>query len=174
MLVIQNCAAGLRDVHKLGGIHRDVKPPNMFLEKVPEGLRVKLGDFGFGRIPYPFTNGDITRHACGTPDYIAPELYIDGAEFTPACDIYSLGITGIELITGNRNPESIKAYWINNDVKALLLKMTSFNPQIRPTAQYVVDSGREIIEAYNKNFDTSVKVIGAGLLGWLFYKGVTS
>lgn len=174
MLILQNCAAGLRDVHKIGGIHRDVKPSNMFLEKVPEGLRVKLGDFGLGRIPYPFTNGDITRHACGTPDYIAPELFYEGAEFTPACDIYSLGITGIELITGKRNPESINPYWINNDVKALLLRMTSPIPEMRPSAQNIVETGRTIIETYNKNFDTTVKVIGAGLISWLLYKGATS
>lgn len=170
MLVVQNCAAGLRDVHNLGGIHRDIKPPNMFLEKVAQGTQVKLGDFGFGRLPHPFTQGEITRHACGTDGYIAPELYIKGAEFTPACDIYSLGITGIELITGQRNRESIMPMWINNGVKDLLLKMTSFNPNERPTAQMIVNQGKNLIETYDNNFNTVVTVGGLGLLAFLLGK----
>jgi eukaryotic-like serine/threonine-protein kinase len=169
ILIVQNCASALRDVHKLGGIHRDVKPPNMFFEKVPQGTQVKLGDFGFGRIPYPFTQSEITRHACGTEGYIAPELY-RGAEFTPACDIYSLGITGIELITGSRNRESIQPMWINNAVKDLLLRMTSLNPNKRPTAQMVVDEGRIIVENYKANFNTVVAVGGIGLLALALIK----
>jgi serine/threonine protein kinase len=64
----------------------------------------------------------MTVHARGTPDYIAPELYMPNAKFTPACDIYSLGITGIELITGSRKQGSIKDIWINNDVTQILWK----------------------------------------------------
>lgn len=173
VLIVQNCASALRDVHKLGGIHRDVKPANMFFEKVPKGTQVKLGDFGFGRIPYPFTQSEITRHACGTEGYIAPELYW-GAEFTPACDIYSLGITGIELITGSRNPASIQPMWINTKVKDLLLKMTSTNPNQRPTAQMVVDEGRTIVENYTANFNMAVAGIGLGLLALALIKGAKS
>jgi serine/threonine protein kinase len=173
MLIVQNCAAALRDVHKSGGIHRDVKPSNLFLEKVPQGTQVKLGDFGFGRLPYPFTQGEITRHACGTEGYIAPELYFKGAEFTPSCDIYSLGITGIELITGNRNRDSIIPMWINNDVKDLLLKMTSVNLGERPTAQTVVTEGKKIIETYKLNFNTVVTVGGIGLAAFLLGKVLT-
>lgn len=174
MLIVQNCAAALRDIHKLGGIHRDIKPANMFFEKVAQGTQVKLGDFGFGRIPYPFTNGEITRHACGTPGYIDPELYKAGAQFTQASDIYSLGITGIELITGNKNPESIRSEWINNEVKDILLRMVNPNPRLRPTAQMIVDEGRNIIQNYTTNFNTVVGVGVAGLLTYFLVKAAKS
>jgi eukaryotic-like serine/threonine-protein kinase len=174
ILIVQNCAAALRDIHRLGGIHRDVKPANMFFEKVAQGKQVKLGDFGFGRIPYPFTNGEITRHACGTPGYIDPELYKQGAQFTQTSDIYSLGITGIELITGSRNPESIKPMWINNSVKDLLLRMVNLNPKLRPTAQMIVTEGSKIIDNYNANFNTVVGVAGLGLVTYLLFKAAKS
>jgi serine/threonine protein kinase len=51
---IQHAALGLHAIHELGGFHRDTKPANLFLGKNVSGqLAVKLGDFGFGRLPYP-------------------------------------------------------------------------------------------------------------------------
>lgn len=174
IIYIQHGAVGLQGVHALGGIHRDIKPPNMFVDRNEQGQKlIKLGDFGFGRLPQPFTSGDITRHACGTPDYIAPELYLPNPEFTPECDIYSLGITGIELITGSRNRESIKNIWINGDVTKLLLAMTSWIPSQRPDAQTVASTITSIVKTYDENFKTGVKVAALGLLGVLLYKGAS-
>ena len=165
ILFVQHGAVGLRGLHALGGIHRDVKPSNMFIDKRADGKKfVRLGDFGLGRVPQPFTNSTMTAHACGTPEYIAPELYMPNPKFTPACDIYSLGVTGIELITGSRKRESIKEIWINNDVTQLLLEMTSWTPGARPDAATVVARIREIVSTYDKNFSTAVKW-GLGLLG---------
>jgi serine/threonine protein kinase len=113
----------------------------------------------------------MTAHACGTPDYIAPELYMPNAKFTPACDIYSLGITGIELITGSRKRESIKDIWINNDVTQLLWEMTSWTPSARPNAETVVSRISNIVQTYDKNFKTVVTVGVAGILSWLLFKG---
>jgi serine/threonine protein kinase len=105
----------------------------------------------------------MTANAFGTPEYIAPELYMPNPKFTQACDIYSLGITGIELITGSRKRESIKDIWINNDVTQLLWDMTSWTPSARPDAATVVSRIREIVQAYDKSFSTAVKW-GIGLL----------
>lgn len=104
------------------------------------------------------------------PEYIAPELYEPNARFTPACDIYSLGISGIELITGSRQRESIKSIWINNEVSALLWEMTSWMPNARPDAAAVVSRVKNLIETYNETFKTVVTVGGLGLLGFCLYK----
>lgn len=175
ILRVQHGAVGLRSLHALGGIHRDVKPSNMFVDKTQEGKQfVRLGDFGLGRVPQPFTTSSMTVNAFGTPEYKAPELYLPNPKFTPACDIYSLAITGIELITGSRKRESIKEIWINNNVTKLLWEMTSWTPSARPDAATVVSRIREIILDYDKSFNTAIKW-GLGLLvGGLLLKGSKS
>lgn len=62
------------------------------------------------------------------------------------CDIYSLGITGIELIIGSREIDSLNRAWVfNGELKNLLLKMISTNPDERPTALQVA-AGIKTIE----------------------------
>jgi serine/threonine protein kinase len=110
-------------------------------------------------------------HGCGTPAYSAPEAFMPNAKLTPASDIYSLGITGIELITGSTKRESIKDIWINNDVTQLLWEMTSWTPSARPDAATVVSRITNITQTYNKNFNTVVGAGIVGVLGWLLFKG---
>ncbi|MGI8467800.1 MAG: protein kinase domain-containing protein [Pyrinomonadaceae bacterium] len=169
LAAVQNIAGALEAVHNLGGFHRDIKPSNLFVDEINGSTIIKLGDFGIGRLPQPIIDRDITRHACGTDGYIAPELYLKNAQFTSACDIYSLGITGIESITGSRNPNSIVNSWINNDVKHLLLKMTNSNPDLRPSAHEIKNKARFILENHNKNVNTGLTILGATLLGLIIW-----
>lgn len=168
---IQHAALGLRAIHELGGFHRDIKPANLFIGDNNQGqLTIKLGDFGFGRLPFPHSIGGMTRHVFGTDGYIAPELYKPGAQFTKACDIYSLGITGIELLTASRERESINKAWIiNSELKNLLLRMTSLNPAERPNAIEVATGVKTNVERkHNENVTTAVvgglALVGLGLL----------
>lgn len=167
---IQHIALGVHAIHQLGGVHRDIKPANIFLGENKQGqLTVKLGDFGFGRLPYPHTRGGVTRHIFGTEGYIAPEAYNPGAEFTKACDIYSLGVTGIELATGSRDPNSINTTWfVNGELKNLLLRMTSQNPDARPTALEVIQAIPKVekkqIEYVNTALAGTAAVVVLGLL----------
>ena len=86
---------GLAAAHAADIIHRDLKPSNVLLE---DG-QVRLADFGIARI---VGEGKSTTAGMvmGTAAYLAPEL-IDGEEPTPACDVYSAGITLYELVSGN-------------------------------------------------------------------------
>jgi len=93
--VLEGILSGLGFAHDQGIVHRDIKPSNiMFSEK---GV-AKLVDFGIAQIV-----GDqkITRTgtAVGTPKYMSPEQ-VRGKELDTRSDIYSLGITIYEALTG--------------------------------------------------------------------------
>ena len=93
---IMDVMEGLRQFHKLGLIHRDVKPSNCFLEK--EG-RVKIGDFGLSK---SLDGGlDLTRTGTfiGTPLYASPEQ-IKRDEVDERTDVYSVAATLYYLLTG--------------------------------------------------------------------------
>ena len=86
-------AAALAHAHECGVLHCDLKPANILI--TPAGAKVV--DFGIGRATFdPRAAGGPLR---GTLPYMAPELLTDG-QFSRASDIYGLGVTIFELVTG--------------------------------------------------------------------------
>jgi tRNA A-37 threonylcarbamoyl transferase component Bud32 len=98
-IVPQLCDA-LQFAHDEGVVHRDIKPENILLDK--RG-RVKVADFGLAKIlgqsagPGTLTG---TRQAMGTLHYMAPEQIAGAREVDHRADIYSLGVTFYEMLTG--------------------------------------------------------------------------
>lgn len=92
--IVAGVAGGLAAAHRLGIVHRDVKPENVLID--PEG-RPRLVDFGIAR------KGDVhlTREGLvmGSPAYMAPEQ-IRGEAADARADVYALGILAYFLITG--------------------------------------------------------------------------
>lgn len=87
-------ARGLAHVHRLGILHRDVKPQNMLLSRLGE---VKLADFGLAQAiqaQKPQVSANV-----GTPAFRAPEV-CSGGSATPASDVFSLGASLFFLLTG--------------------------------------------------------------------------
>jgi hypothetical protein len=130
---LSNAAAGLSQIHEAGGFHRDIKPDNLLIAQSDDGTKIiKVGDFGLARVPKT-AGHPMTRSVWGTDGYMAPELFT-GNEFTRACDVYSLGVTGLELLTGSRQPAKLQGRPdIPQAFRELLLRMLRPLAAQRPT-----------------------------------------
>jgi hypothetical protein len=98
-IVPQVCEA-LQYAHDEGVVHRDIKPENILLDK--RG-RVKMADFGLAKLlgigPAELTLTG-TRQMMGTLHYMAPEQVEGARSVDHRADIYSLGVTFYEMLTG--------------------------------------------------------------------------
>ena len=92
--------AGLQAAAEAGILHRDVKPSNCFVDA--DGV-VKIGDFGISRSLRPAEETALStrNRLAATPTYASPEQ-LRGATLDARADIYSLGATLYELVTGRR------------------------------------------------------------------------
>jgi serine/threonine protein kinase len=91
----QDVGAGLDALHAAGIVHRDLKPSNIIVDG--EGTAM-LTDFGLAK-GRAYTVLTKPGQVMGTIDYLAPEL-IKGEAASPATDIYALGCTMYECVTG--------------------------------------------------------------------------
>ena len=106
--IIVHMANALSAAHDLGIIHRDVKPSNAILVPSPKDSRTVITDFGLAcflltqdgstNAISSITN---TGQGIGTLAYMAPEQ-LEGAETSPATDIYAFGLVMYEMLTGSR------------------------------------------------------------------------
>eukprot|EP00241_Pyramimonas_parkeae_P003767 CAMPEP_0114248102 /NCGR_PEP_ID=MMETSP0058-20121206/13385_1 /TAXON_ID=36894 /ORGANISM="Pyramimonas parkeae, CCMP726" /LENGTH=667 /DNA_ID=CAMNT_0001361469 /DNA_START=24 /DNA_END=2027 /DNA_ORIENTATION=- len=85
----------LEDIHRLGLIYCDLKPENLLV--CMDGS-LKLTDLGLA-VPFP-TGGERAQRACGTPEYMSPEMLSSSSGFNHMTDIWSFGIFVHEILTG--------------------------------------------------------------------------
>ena len=136
-------------------VHRDVKPANIRL--TPRG-EVKLLDFGVARAEFTGREAHTRAAGIGTIVYMAAERF--RGEDTHAGDVYALGVSLFELLTGvppgasagdtDRRPpgRSLRDQWawlggLNPDLLNLLVRMMADEPGDRPTAR---ECARELSE----------------------------
>jgi serine/threonine protein kinase len=144
-------ADALAHVHATGLVHRDVKPGNVLLGRVP-----KLTDFGIARL-VDSAKVTTTGLMVGTAAYLSPEQ-VAGEPVGPAVDVYALGLLLLEVLTGKREyegppveaamarlhrapeiPTTLPPGWAD-----LLRAMTAREPADRPTAAQVAAVLRDL------------------------------
>lgn len=95
--VVRQVAEALATLHRAGFIHGDVKPDNIRIGD--DGTAVLL-DLGFAHRPGENLSFLQKGYILGTIDYLAPEMCGDAASDDFAADVFSLGVTLFEMITG--------------------------------------------------------------------------
>ena len=93
--IAKQICEGLAEAHRIGVVHRDLKPQNIMIDKKGNA---KIMDFGIAR---SLEARGVTEAGMiiGTPDYMSPEQ-VEGIEADQRSDIYSLGIILYEMVTG--------------------------------------------------------------------------
>ena len=93
--IAKHVCDGLIEAHKLGVVHRDLKPQNIMIDKQGDA---RIMDFGIAR---SLEGRGITGAGImiGTPDYMSPEQ-VEGKETDQRSDIYSMGVILYEMVTG--------------------------------------------------------------------------
>lgn len=154
--IVTGAAAGLDAAHRAGLLHRDVKPANLMLEsRQGEPDRVLVADFGIAKSGTDGTALTETGAFLATLAYAAPELIrLDAVDHR--ADLYSLGCTLFELLTGRKPfPRETAAAVINAHLTEPPPRPTDLNPRLPPAIDAV------IARALAKNPDDRYSSCGA-------------
>ncbi|KAL9653797.1 hypothetical protein ABK040_012858 [Willaertia magna] len=156
---------GLSYLHSEGVIHRDIKGANILTTKEGD---IKLADFGVAS-----TLADVDDNPVGTPYWMAPEI-IEMNPPTTASDIWSLGATVIELLTGEppyfgldpmpalyrivQDPHPPLPPGISSECEDFLMQCFQKNPQQRKTADQLLHH-HWILQGKRKNSNNENLVV---------------
>ncbi len=171
--IMMQVTSGLDFLHSLNKVHRDIKPGNILVTTATgrySNIAVKISDFGVSRT----LDRTTTVTAVGSPHFAAPEIFGNHsgeARLNNKIDIYSLGLTFLAIIQGNRNlipkgeglrenfsigekmcddpdyqPVELRPHddRFTSDVKGILLKMLLYDSSRRPSTTDVLRALRDI------------------------------
>ncbi|HXW14146.1 MAG TPA: protein kinase [Terriglobia bacterium] len=171
--IAKQTASALDAAHRLGMVHRDIKPDNISLLDTPEGEMVKVLDFGIAKVKearlgegagLTLTGAGVV---IGTPQYMSPEQAMGkrGDELDGRADLYSLGVVMYQMLTADlpfkadttmemllahmqKPPSPIEVLHpelhVPRDVAALTMRLLEKNRDLRPA------TGRVLIQEIEK------------------------
>lgn len=154
-VLIRRVTSAVAYLHDCGIIHRDLKLDNIML-KSKHSLDVKICDFGLAAVHNKEAH---VQMVCGTASYMAPEVIANKGNYSPLCDVWSIGVILYLLLSGSipfrpKGPDdswlsAIKRtkldfaapIWglVDKGVKALLQRLLHTDPAARMTAKELRD-----------------------------------
>jgi hypothetical protein len=156
--ITQQLTEALKACHEAEVVHRDVKPENItILEKDDGSVEIKLVDFGLARLltqedvvqAHVFTS--LATQVSGSPHYMAPESITNAETIDFRCDLYALGVTLFELVTGKRpfngrNNTEILDHQLNSSVPLLedMLGPDNFPRSLETLIRKLMEKDREL------------------------------
>jgi tRNA A-37 threonylcarbamoyl transferase component Bud32 len=160
--IMEQIADALVLIHGKDIVHRDLKPSNiMLIERDGDPNYVKLLDFGLAKMKFQ-TSLTSSGILVGTLNFVAPEQLTD-SQYSPAGDVYSLGVTFYEMVTGKivfpgdtatdimkqvLDKSPVEPNRFRPDIPPLLndliMKMMSKKKDLRPPVQDVLETVKRI------------------------------
>ena len=152
--IIRQVALALKHAHRVGFIHRDIKPKNIMIANNGD---VKLADLGLARALDDRQAAEAEAgRAYGTPYYISPEQIRGKKDITPAADIYGLGATLYHMVTGNvpfpgKNPSDV----MHRHLKQELVPPDHINPTLSAGFSQIIEMmmAKEVSQRYQNASD---------------------
>lgn len=133
--VLQDVLSALTAAHAAGVLHRDLKPANVLVS--PGGDAMKVADFGIAKTAG--TAQTAAGQILGTMAYLSPER-VAGAPGSVADDLYAVGVTGYEALTGRRAfPQDNPAALARAIMDAPPPPLAVARPDVEPSLAAVVD-----------------------------------
>ncbi len=153
--LVARAAEALHYAHAEGVVHRDIKPGNLIYDLLRDEL--KITDFGFAHI----TDSGRTRTGLvlGTPSFKSPEQLADG-EVTYSSDLFSLGVTLYQLITGKLPFQADSMVALMHSIVSLPhVTPSSVRPELTPGIDAVI--GCALQKDPQKRFQSGVRMAAA-------------
>ena len=150
---------GLQSCHNNGVIHRDIKDDNIFVSEKGE---YKIGDFGVSKVLKDSSKAESLK---GTPNFLAPEVYLGKESYTKSVDLYSLGIVLYRLLNYSRNPflpRFPEQYFSQDEDAAFEDRMSGKTPGLPSLGGEAI--GRVVVKAISgssERFQTADEFINA-------------
>jgi serine/threonine protein kinase len=134
--IIKQVAKALGEAHKVGLVHRDIKPSNIMIDA---SGRAKVTDFGIAYVAEAKTKLTREGSIIGTPEYLSPEQ-CEGKPLDGRSDIYSLGVTLYEMLSGKTPYEAdTPVSMLMKIVQGNFLPLHQVNPNVPLPVQNMVE-----------------------------------
>jgi serine/threonine protein kinase len=151
--LIRTILQAVKYIHECGIVHRDLKPENLLFRTKSPDADIMIADFGLSRV-METNKFSLLTEVCGTPGYMAPEIFKKTGHGKPV-DVWAMGVITYFLLAGytpfDRDTQQLEMeaiiagdyafepaeYWSNvsDTARSFVTKCLTIDPDDRPTAE---------------------------------------